>query len=70
MTDTVKVSVPVNYATWNVPRYAVLVDSNDSNRTLSCPIDKVDINVIHSLAGKWLDQLYASLGKSSPWRRI
>ena len=71
MSNTVTVTAPVEYFAWPTPTSVHIAYPSDLpiQDSPAMELGDVPIEVIDALAAKWLDHLYANLGKASPFAR-
>lgn len=63
---TVEVKTTVRFQPFEVPEYAqILVD--DDTDTYGVKLAELDANALDALAGRWLDNLFASVNRASPF---
>lgn len=72
MSDAVTVMTKVRFKPFNVPNFAsIQVGPRPKQEGISplpsIPIAELDAEVLDALAGRWLDNLYAAVGRASPF---
>jgi hypothetical protein len=75
MTDEVKTTMGMTFKAWNAPNFAVLAmparNKGDGLSSLpSFPVGELAADALDALASQWLDQLYAKVGRPSPFRHL
>lgn len=64
MTDIVTISGPVDYKAWMVPRFAhVMIGDTEAK----LPVEGLTNDALDALAQQWLDHLFASVARPSPF---
>lgn len=64
-----EINVPLRPRGWMVPNYANFYMPGDDADTISIPVAEIEPAALDSLAALWLDNLYASVNRPSPFRK-
>lgn len=67
-TVNVKTTITAEFSPFSVPRYVQQVNQDGSS--ISRAIENVERNVVDALVERWLDNVYANLKTSNPWKRV
>jgi len=68
MRDTIEITTKANWLPFDVPDHGTTIDDCDNEQFF--PIEDMEPHVLDALAGRWLDNLYASANRNKPWTMV